>query len=221
MIATRSLNVAITSGIIPRRLDDRHPVLERRHHLRIAEQIHVPLPVSHLHVLQAVPFARRRRHRLTQHRQLLRPDRNLTRLGLTQHPLRPDDVAQIQQLRRIPGFPQELLTQPQLDRPRPVPNRQKNQLADIPMQHDTSRSTHHLLLVLRVIFLPNRRQLLRPIVPTSVRIHTQLRQFPRLLPPRLLVFTNLFDFFRIHRLPILALNPHQSTKNIRSRYVLI
>ncbi|OQA02059.1 MAG: hypothetical protein BWY71_00165 [Planctomycetes bacterium ADurb.Bin412] len=65
----------------PDRLDDGGPVPEGGHDLRIGKQIHIPLPVPKLHILQAMPFFRRGQGCLAQQFEGSHPDRDLPGLG--------------------------------------------------------------------------------------------------------------------------------------------
>ena len=108
-------------------------------HLGIGDQVHVPLPVANLHVLQAMPFLGQRAQRFRQQPKRMHFERDLAPFGAENGPRDANDVTEVEV-----GEPRELLLAEevavghQLDPAMPVLQVCEDQSALLPLDHQAA-----------------------------------------------------------------------------------
>ena len=108
-------------------------------HLGIGDQVHVPLPVANLHVLQAMPFLGQRAQRFRQQPKRMHFERDLAPFGAKNRACHPDDIASVQVGKSSELFlAEDVAVGHQLDAPVPILQVGENQSALQPLHHQTS-----------------------------------------------------------------------------------
>ena len=134
----RGLDLEKSPGVEPvaKGLDDPGAHREGLAHLRVHQQVHVPLAVAGLHVLEAVPLLGQGPEGLGEKRQLVRREGELSPLRL--HDLAPDadEIADVQALEEfIRRLAEAVLLGDDLNLARSVPDVAEGQLSQPPLGH--------------------------------------------------------------------------------------
>jgi hypothetical protein len=166
-----------------------HPAAQPERRLRrlVHDQVHIPLPVALLDVLQPVPFLRQRPQRLREQLQPVRLDRQLPLLRDEDRSLHPDNVADVQMLLEQiePRRLRRILLDVGLEAPRVVLERQKPRLPHDPVQQHAPRHPHRLGRGdQRLLIAPDLRRRMRRVVTLHVQFDPRLAHARRLLATR-------------------------------------
>src|SRR6185436_18022182 len=106
-------------------------LLEHLAHAVAGPQVDVAAPITLLLVCEAVPLLRRRRDGLREQLHLARPQRRLALLRVPELAGDGDLIATVEQFALRPPFRELVALQPDLDAPRAVLHRSKDQLAEV------------------------------------------------------------------------------------------
>ena len=132
---------------VPHMLDELGPEHKGALHLRVDDQVHIPLAVAQLGVGQAVELLRQGQQGLAQQGDLLHPHGHLPPLGAEDHALDAHDVADVELLEAVvlrlvhlvpPGV--------ELDAARLVLQVAEGHLAHAPLGHEAAGDGHRLPL---------------------------------------------------------------------------
>ena len=147
------LHIAPFIQEVPDVLDELGPDDEVSLHLRVHDQIHIPLAVPELQICQAVELLRQGQQRLAQQRDVLGPDTHLAPLGAEHLTLDAHDVTDVELLELlIDRLIHLVLAGVQLDAAVPVLQVTEADLAHAPLAHQAAGHLHgpalHLVKVL-------------------------------------------------------------------------
>ena len=109
----------------------------------VDDQIEIPPPIALLRIRQPVPFFRQRQQRLVQHLDALDPHRQLVRLRPKKVPGNPNDVAQVEKLKKLESLLAHHV-EPRIDLQPPAIARQmrERRLPHRPQRDNPARHAH-------------------------------------------------------------------------------
>ena len=131
------LQKALFVQVSPYLAEDAGPLVEGALHPGVDDQVHIPLAVPGVHVLEAAPLVRQGQQRLGQQHDLLGPDRYLPHLGAEHLPGDPHDVPDVElPVGGVSLLPDDVLADIQLDAAGTVLEVGEAHLAHPPLGHD-------------------------------------------------------------------------------------